>query len=424
MPDTTPFELVLSRDTWEGALRHLLVRPDRVAVGRCRRNEHEGAHELLVENLEIADRLPSGNERPPLSDWIVLGVPTGEPGDDVRTWVKHLQPRKTQLLVIALLGLGPEKNSWDGGVVEDGVLKPLDAIRVVGPAMLRASRTEPAGWSELSETDLERWSRTRGALGDKTWRKVAGTRVLLFGAGRNGSAMAFQLVALGARSLTIVDPDIVGIENLDAAYGLSESDIGRRKVEALQERLHSFRSSCAISSIPHSVTHSSVIAKARGADLLVSCVDHDTPRLAAALLANRFFKLHVDVGTGITLDPTGERMLASDVRLLLPRMGCVCCVGGLSNEEEARYELLAAPGTLRRKRQHEWHEERAGSLVTLNSMTVSVAVQLWLDLLAGKLRTSFWHRLRWEPAGGIRADFAAVGPAADCHICRGQSTLH
>jgi hypothetical protein len=105
-------------------------------------------------------------------------------------------------------------------------------------------------------------------------------------------------------------------------------------------------------------------------------------------------------------------------------MGCICYVGGLSNEEEARYELLAAPGVSRPSPEREWHEQRAGSLVTLNSMTVSVAVQLRLDLLAGKLRTSHWHRLRWEPAGGTRASFATVDAAPDCRICRGASTLH
>jgi hypothetical protein len=404
---------------WETALRELLADPERVAIGTCRRNSHPGADELLVQTLETTQRLPTGAARPPLSDWVVLGLPTAEPGDEVRAWIGHLQPRKTQLLAVGLIGLGPERAAWDGVVVENGVLRSLDAIRVVGPGMLRASRDGTDDRSDRSPQDQHRWSRTRGALGETTWQKVAGACVLLVGAGRNGSAMAFQLVALGIRSLAIVDPDRLAIENLDAGFCVTEQDVGRPKAEALQERLHAFRSDCLITSIPHSATHAAVVAKARGADLLVTCVDHDTPRLAAALLARRFLKVHLDVGTGVTADERGERVLAGDVRLLLPRMGCVCCVGGLRREEDAHYELRAPPGALPRRPPPEWHQQRAGSLITLNSLTIATAVQLWLDLLAGQLRSSHWHRLHWEPGGGLQADFAPVSCAANCRICQG-----
>jgi hypothetical protein len=109
--------------------------------------------------------------------------------------------------------------------------------------------------------------------------------------------------------------------------------------------------------------------------------------------------------------------LAGDVRLLLPRLGCVCCVGGLPNEADARYELAAPPGALPRRPPQPWHRQRAGSLITLNSLTVATAVQLWLDLLAGQLRTSHWARLRWQPGHGLQTDAAPVGPAADCPLC-------
>jgi hypothetical protein len=51
-------------------------------------------------------------------------------------------------------------------------------------------------------------------------------------------------------------------------------------------------------------------------------------------------------------------------------------------------------------------------------MNVSIGVQLWLDLLAGGLHTSFWHRLEWVAGQGIRADAGPVGPAPNCTICR------
>ena len=85
--------------------------------------------------------------------------------------------------------------------------------------------------------------------------------------------------------------------------------------------------------------------------------------------------------------------------------------------EEARIELLSPPKALKPFPQRPWHEQRAGSLITLNSLAISIGVQLWLDLLSGTLRSSHWHRLSWQPGGGVEADYAAVDAATDCRIC-------
>lgn len=239
MIDRPDYELVLPRPVWESTLRELLMHPDRVAVGACRRNRHAGADELLVESLDITDRVLSGADRPPLDDWVVLRLPGRQANADLHAWLEQLRPRRTQLLAAGLVGLGPERAGWNGAVIENGRLRPLEAIRVVGPGMLRAGRApEP---QPMDATGWARWSRTRGALGEPLWNKVAASRVLLIGAGRNGSATAFQLVALGIRSLSLADPDRLGLENLDAEYCVTEQDVGRMKTEALQASLHAFR---------------------------------------------------------------------------------------------------------------------------------------------------------------------------------------
>ncbi len=415
-------EIVLARPAWERALRDMLTRPDRFAVGRCRRNPHDETLELLVETLEIVDELPTGKERPPLADWVVLAVPDATRSSQAAAWIKHLWPRPSQLLAILLVGFGPQRSHWDGIVTQDGQSYPLDALRVIGPGMLQARR-EVTDVVEPFESTDDRWSRTRGALGADVWHKAAESRVMLFGAGRNGSAIAFQLVALGVRSLTIVDPDHVGPENLDASYTILEADVGRPKAMALQERLLAFRSDCAITAIPHSVTHGQVVEQARNVDLIVSCVDNDTPRLAAAMLAHRFLKVHLDVGTAVMTDESApdRRTLTGDVRLLLPQQGCVCCVGGLSREVDARYELMTPPGALPRRAKPVWHEERAGSLITINALAVSTGLQLWLDLLAGTVRNSQWHRLQWQNGFGLEVNAAAVAALRECEVCQVQT---
>lgn len=419
MSDALPYDVVIAQRLWEPVLRRLLREPGLVAVGTCRRNRHPGALELLVQDLVTTDDVPRGADWPVLADGVLLAIPRSAEEFHLPFWLERIGPRATQLWAVVLLGAGPGRAAWNGAIVQNGRLLPLDALRVIGPGMLRAARQEREAFTAA---ELRRWSRTRGALGDETWQKVAQSRVTVFGAGRSGSAVAFQLAALGVRHLTIADPDVLAIENLDAMFCVTERHVGRPKAPVLAERLVEFRADLSATAIARSVVDSAVVDDVRGTDLIVSAVDSDTPRLAAAHLARRFTKVHLDVGMTVEPDARTGRLLAADVRLLLPGQGCVCCVGGLGDEEEARYELLAPPGALRRRRPLAWHEQRAGSLITLNALTVGTAVQSWLDLLAGRLRGSQWQRFRWIPGTGLHVDQAPVDAARECPICRAATT--
>ena len=118
---------------------------------------------------------------------------------------------------------------------------------------------------------------------------------------------------------------------------------------------------------------------------------------------------------------TGERQLAADVRLLLPGAGCIRCVGGLADMEQAEYEFHAPPGAFLAGPPHHWNARgRLGSLITLNSLAVSFGVQSWLDLLERHAASSIWHRLRWrEGEAGwrqIRHWLHRVVASAKCRI--------
>src|SRR5205814_279360 len=119
-----------------------------------------------------------------------------------------------------------------------------------------------------------------------------------------------------------------------------------------------------------------------GVDLVVTCVDRDGARLRAAYWARERLTPHLDIGAGVSRLAAGQRLLAADVRLLLPAAGCIRCVGGLGDSEGAEYELHAPPGALPRRPARAWDTGgRLGSLVTLNGLAVSFGVQSWLDLL-------------------------------------------
>jgi hypothetical protein len=72
----------------------------------------------------------------------------------------------------------------------------------------------------------------------------------------------------------------------------------------------------------------------------------------------------------------------ADVRCMLPRDACLECWGGFRWQQDAEYELNRRPSELRRSGPASWRDERAGSLITLNSVAVGAALQLYLDSAA------------------------------------------
>jgi len=305
---------------------------------------------------------------------------------------------------------------WRGGYRVDERVLEIEELRFVGPGMVTVPEP-PASVFCDSESDARRYSRLVGAIGS-VGRRLRGLRGLVIGAGRTGSLAVQQLALLGLGSLVLVDPDRLELENLDSMSGVSLEDVGRLKVEAVAENACRIRPDLGITCLARSAVHQDVWEAARTADLIVSCVDRDAGRLAAARIARGLLRPHLDIGTGITHRATGERQLAGDARLLLPGEGCVCCVGGLANRPQAELELKAPPDAMRPGKPQTWADERLGSLITLNSLTVSTGIQLWLDLLGGSLASSLWHRIRWIEGKGLESNSAAVSAAMTCDLCQ------
>ncbi len=87
----------------------------------------------------------------------------------------------------------------------------------------------------------------------------------------------------------------------------------------------------------------------------------------------------------------------------------------------ARYEVAAPAGALRRGPRQAWFEQRAGSLLTINLVAVNVGIQLWLDLLAGRVTESRWCRLDWNAQGELHVQ-TVTSLSSGCPICRNAGT--
>lgn len=72
------------------------------------------------------------------------------------------------------------------------------------------------------------------------WNNIRRSKVLIVGLGAVGSWVACNLAQSGVGTLLLMDPDDVDITNLHRQFGYAEADIGKKKTEALAERLKKY----------------------------------------------------------------------------------------------------------------------------------------------------------------------------------------
>ncbi len=74
-------------------------------------------------------------------------------------------------------------------------------------------------------------------FGEDGQKRLESKRALIVGCGALGGSVANILVRGGIGSVGLIDPDVVELGNLHRQFLFSESDIGRRKVDAARETL-------------------------------------------------------------------------------------------------------------------------------------------------------------------------------------------
>lgn len=301
---------------------------------------------------------------------------------------------------------------------------PIERLRIVRPGLPEVALTESAGPVETSQPAI--WSRSWGALGETTARRLQELSVAMVGCGRTGSLVAEMLVRAGVRRLVLIDSDRLEPHNLGEMTAVSAADLGKPKVEVVAEHLR--RQALVpvrIDALDRSVLELASLHAIKEVDWLFSCVDSDTARLAATFLAAVYLKPLCDLGTGIFLaDPSvtdrrlavPPRQMGADVRLVLPGQ-CLVCLGGLADLPRACQELLNPPAHPPQTPQ-DWRRQRSGSLRSLNTLAAALAMRLLEDFLGGRLEGSTWLRVEYSETGIPQLQQRTPAAARDCPLCR------
>lgn len=317
--------------------------------------------------------------------------------------------------------------------------EPIDSLTITGPGLPRVafaspdrvdsvptrdptpgSNTRPTNSQEATAPRVV-WSRTIGALGEETWRRLTDLHVGVIGCGRAGSLVARGHAHVGGRRLTLIDDDVLEPHNLGEMDGVGTSDLGSAKVHALAKNLEQSQrtdtaSALDVTAVAESVLSLAALAAVKEVDVLFCCVDQPAARMAAAFLASLYLIPLLDIGTGIFHDPGAPttRRMGADVRLVAPGR-CLLCLGGLAGLQDARSEILSPVD--RPTDPDLWRRQRAGSLRSLNSLGVNLAFRLLEDFVEGRLRESTWIHLNVGHEGIPVLEHRRPPRPRTCRLC-------
>lgn len=201
--------------------------------------------------------------------------------------------------------------------------------------------------------EVEPWfARQALALGARGQSQLRDLRVGVIGLGGIGSIVSLQLAHLGVGEIILLDGDIVEASNLSRVAGATKDDVGRTyKVEVAARYAKSLGLVGRVEQYPMFVepTHVPLLASC---DVIISCVDRQTPRALLNRLAYQYLVPVIDLGTAFRVDVTGGIIGdAGRVVVVGPGRPCLGCWGHL-DPHALRAEFLST--------EDRDHEVRAG----------------------------------------------------------------
>ena len=152
----------------------------------------------------------------------------------------------------------------------------------------------------------ELFVRTQLTFGSENMKKLADSRVIVFGIGGVGSYVVEALVRSGLGSIDIVDKDTVDISNINRQLYALTSTVGRYKVDVAEERIHDINPDCKVIKyrtffLPETADEFDFSKY----DYIVDCIDTVKGKIEIVMKANAVKKPVIcSMGAGNKIDPT------------------------------------------------------------------------------------------------------------------------
>jgi molybdopterin/thiamine biosynthesis adenylyltransferase len=271
-------------------------------------------------------------------------------------------------------------------------LVPIEQITVVGsqntsqarPPLMHIATTNSA--HKALELPLDgRYQRQVLFFGEEVQRLLSRLTVGVVGDSGLGSHVVMQLAHLGVGHLLLIDPQRIEETNLNRLLGVGTWAVGQPKVTVYQKLIERISPATRVTALPVELLSETGMNYAKGADILMGCVDNHGARLILNQLANRYLIPLIDGGTGINLPGGSHKALTvgGQVQVVLPgATSCLECRGAI-NMHRAHFDLLPEADQAIERSLGYGTDETAPSVISLNGVVASLQVTELLSLVSG-----------------------------------------
>ncbi|WP_199186736.1 ThiF family adenylyltransferase [Cryobacterium sp. M96] len=313
----------------------------------------------------------------------------------------------------------------------DGKRHTITDMRVAGRPQLTLT-PEPEA-AQVADSTYDRQARI---FGDRGQAILAGSKVAVIGLGGIGSLISEYLARLGVGELVLVDPDRLDPTNLPRVVGARRSDampllqndarpqwmqrLGARlattKVKIAARVARQASRSMRITAVPRSVVEADVAVLLTDCDHIFLAADSALARRLVNAITHQYLIPNTQVGSKVTVIDRQIADIFSVSRMSGPGSGCLQC-NGLIPAWKLTEE---ATSDVQRRRQRYINDEdvHAPSVITLNAVAASRAVDDWLMAIGG-LTDSEASADHWVSYHPLTDEVVEHEPARspDCRHC-------
>lgn len=264
--------------------------------------------------------------------------------------------------------------SLKGRVINnDLIFKVVEKMSIVGENLKMFS-------SSLDADVQKAFKRNAQAFGLKTVSTLKSMKIGVIGCSGTGSPLIQMLYRLGVGELVIIDPDVMGFENLNRIVSSKTSDADRKKlkVDVIKDHINAVDIGTKVK------TYSCLLQESRDAlnelascDFLYGCMDSVEGRHYLNLISTDYLVPMIDIGVKLVADGKGGiDSIIGNIHYVIPNSKTLLERGVYTNGQ------LSAE-SLRRISQEEYNNRQAyfenavvesPAVISINTMCSSTAV--------------------------------------------------
>lgn len=130
--------------------------------------------------------------------------------------------------------------------------------------------------SKLTNEQLNRYERTilLDEIGEKGQSILLNSKVAIVGVGGLASSSIIYLASTGIGELTLIDDDVVSLNNLPRQVLFDYQDIGKSKVEAAKEKIKRLNPDVKVNVYKERLNVSNASKLLKGHDIVLDCTDN------------------------------------------------------------------------------------------------------------------------------------------------------